>query len=307
MNDDYTEFQYYPSPEEVDAWIQSIWQISESVGYQTEQLPVNCFPHNLGINHAKGSQYIKFIPEGRHVFYAYWQPTWSTPAPLLVHIPGYGAEMSAHPELVAQGYNILHISPLGYGTPHGPDQNKMREGIWPVLPDTITSDAEKGYKLWLLDCILAIKWAVQRSEVIRDRVSFFGTSQGGGGALLLGSMFRDKGIRCVAADVPFMTNFPMANGRGAYGMTKNALSKLDSMDAGWRALGFIDTLSHARRLTIPVLLTAGGQDLACPAETIESLFFRLPRTKSYTYLADSEHRYTHEFLSLAMGWFRLYA
>jgi cephalosporin-C deacetylase-like acetyl esterase len=120
-------------------------------------------------------------------------------------------------------------------------------------------------------------------------------------------MFKDKGVRCVAADVPFLTNFPMANGRGAYGNAKNALDKLDSTDVGWRALGFIDTLSHAGRLTIPVLLTAGGQDLACPAETVESLFHALPGCKSYTYLSNSVHRYTHEFLSLVMAWFRLYA
>jgi cephalosporin-C deacetylase-like acetyl esterase len=307
MKDDFPEFQYYPSSEEVDAWIQSIWQMSESVSCQAEQLPVNGFSHSLGIHHAKGFQYVKFTREDRRVFYAYWQPTWSGPAPLLVHVPGYGAEISTHPELVSEGYNVLHISPLGYATPDGPNESKMREGIWPVLPDTITSGAEKGYKLWLLDCLLAIKWAMQRPEVIRDRVSFFGTSQGGGGALLLGSMFKDKGVRCVAADVPFLTNFPMANGRGAYGNAKNALDKLDSTDVGWRALGFIDTLSHAGRLTIPVLLTAGGQDLACPAETVESLFHALPGCKSYTYLSNSVHRYTHEFLSLVMAWFRLYA
>lgn len=307
MNDDFTEFLYYPSSEEVDAWIQSIWKTSELVSCQSEPLRINGFSHSLGIHHAKGFQYVKFTREEEQVFYAYWQPARSGPAPLLVHVPGYGAEMSTHPELVAEGYNVLHISPLGYATPDGPDESKMQEGTWPVLPDTITSGAQKGYKLWLLDCILAIKWAMQRPEVIKDRVSFFGTSQGGGGALLLGSVFRDKGVRCVAADVPFLTNFPMANGRGAYGIAKNALDKLDSTDAGWRALGFIDTLSHARRLTIPVLLTAGGKDVACPAETIGSLFFRLPSVKSYTYLSDSEHRYTHEFLSLVTAWFRLYA
>ncbi len=201
----------------------------------------------------------------------------------------------------------MHISPLGYATPDGPDENKKKEGIWPVLPDTITSNAEEGYKQWLLDCILAVKWAMERPEVIRDRVSFFGTSQGGGGALLLGSIFKDKGVRCVAADVPFLTNFPMATGRGAYGMARNVLDKLDNKEAGWRALGFIDTLSHARRLTVPVLLTGGGRDLVCPADTVESLFSRLPGTKSYTYLADTEHRYTYEFLPLVKAWFRLYA
>jgi cephalosporin-C deacetylase-like acetyl esterase len=307
VNGDFPEFRYYPSPEEVDAWIQSIWQTSDEVKYHVETLPLNGFSPSLTINHTKGFQYVKFTCDQRHTFYAYWQPTWCVPAPLLVHVPGYGAEISIHPELVAEGYNVLHISPLGYCTPNGPDEDKKKEGIWPVLPDTVTSDAEEGYKQWLIDCVLAIKWAMQRPEVIQDRVSFFGTSQGGGGSLLLGSIFRDNGVRCVAADVPFLTNFPMAAGSGAYWIARHALDTLENMEAGWRALGFIDTLSHARRLTVPVLLTAGGKDSSCPAETVESLFFKLPGTKSYTYLADSGHRYTHEFVPLVKAWFRLYA
>ena len=75
----------------------------------------------------------------------------------------------------------------------------------------------------------------------------------------------------------------------------------------WRALGFIDTLSHARRLTLPVMLTAGGEDTACPPATIESLFEKLPATRMYCHLHGQEHDYTQEFIALAAAWFRLYA
>ena len=67
-------------------------------------------------------------------------------APLLVHTPGYSAEISTHPELVSLGYNVLHISPLGYATPNGPDETQKRDNTWPVLADTISSHGEKGYK-----------------------------------------------------------------------------------------------------------------------------------------------------------------
>ena len=52
----------------------------------------------------------------------------NSPAPLLVHTPGYGGEMSMHPEL-AQYFNVLHINPLGYTTPEGKDENCPPETI----------------------------------------------------------------------------------------------------------------------------------------------------------------------------------
>ena len=102
-----------------------------------------------------------------------------------MHLPGYGHEMSAHPELVAMGYNVLHVSPLGYASPSGPQLGRMRDGIWPVLPETVDSGGEGGYAEWFVDCLVAVGWALGRAEVAAGRLSLFGTSQGGGAALLL--------------------------------------------------------------------------------------------------------------------------
>jgi cephalosporin-C deacetylase-like acetyl esterase len=297
----------YPDRSEVDAWLESIWSMIHSVRCDAEILPDQGFSHNLGIRHTPGFQYVRFSPASMCDFYGYWQPARSCPAPLLIHVPGYGAEMSAHPDLVAAGYSVLHISPLGYSTPSGADESKQRDGIWPVLPDTILSGGEKGYKEWLADCAMAVGWALSQSETIDNRISFFGTSQGGGGALLLASLFHARGVRCVAADVPFLTDFRSASDRGAYSLFTNSLSLANNKQAAWRAAGLIDTLSHVHRLDLPVLLTAGGSDETCPAHTIETLFGRLPGTRSYTCLKDVGHRYTSEFIPLAAAWFRLYA
>lgn len=137
-----------------------------------------------------------------------------------------GAEMSIHPEIMAEGFNILHINPLGY---------------------------------------------------------------------------------CTAADVPFLTHFPRAIGRGAYEIASRALDEAEDKERAWKALGYIDTMSHVHRLTMPVLLTAGSDDEMCPPETIEGLFSELPRTRSLTYIRGREHAYTPEFLFLAKAWFRMYA
>ncbi len=302
------ESSHYPSDKEVDDWIASVWALADATECQVEITGQNGFSHSLGLNHVdREFRYVRFSPDGMDDFYGYWQPAASGPAPLLFHVPGYGAEMSSHPDLVAQGFNVMHVSPLGYATPEGPDESKKQNGEWPVLPDTVTSGAQQGYRIWLANCILAIRWVMQQPKVIPNRISFFGTSQGGGASLLLGSLFRDHGVRCVAADVPFLTNYPLAAGRGAYYKATEGLDAVADKTAGWKALGYVDTISHARRLTIPTLLTAGSLDEVCPLDTIESLYHRLPASRSLNVFEGMGHRYSREFIALVTAWARLYA
>jgi cephalosporin-C deacetylase-like acetyl esterase len=303
----FPELAHYPSADEVDAWVASVWAAADGAPCHARVLDRQGFTHSFGVRHMPGFQYVKFEPEGMETFYGYWQPALSGPAPLLVHVPGYGTEMSAHPELAAQGFSVLHVSPLGFATPDGANEDRKRDGTWPVLPDTVLSDAGSGYRHWLANCIQATRWAMGQPASQPDRVSFFGSSQGGGGSLLLGSLFRDRGIRCVCADVAFLTNFPLAHRLGSYALSRQALKKLDDPERGWRALGLIDTLSHVHRLTFPVLLTAAGADTTCPPATIESLFGRLPATRCYAYRDGVGHRYTTQFIPLASAWFRLHA
>ncbi|WP_127584668.1 acetylxylan esterase [Paenibacillus koleovorans] len=299
----------YPSVKEIENWVQSIWALADATECQTEVIHLEDTPSRLGVHHYDHEfQFVKLTPpSGLDPFYIYWQPCSDRQAPLLVHVPGYGAEMSTHPEFVSQGFHVLHISPLGYTTPWGRDESKRRNADWPVLPDTVSSGAEGGYRVWLANCLMAVRWAQSLPVVLPDRVSFFGSSQGGGGALLLGSLYQGRGVQCVAADVPFLTNYPLADGRGAYRRAVQGLEESANREEGWKALGYIDTLSHAHRLDIPVLLTSGEADTACPPDTIETLYERLPGTRSITFLKGGVHRYTKEFVALASAWFRLYA
>ena len=301
-------YEYYPDAEEVDTWLKGILDEAAGVGYDAEILDLNGFTPQFGVRHLGYFRYVRFLPEGMEPFYVYWQPALSGPAPLLVHTPGYSANVSAQPDLVMQGYTVMHVNPLGYMTPEGPDESKRADGYWPVLPETISSGGKKGYREWLLNCALAIDWAQRQPDVIPRRFSFFGTSQGGGCSLLLASLYKDHGVRCAAADVPFLTNFPLAKklGSPSYNEIFAAMEAMENEAPGWYGL-VVDTLSHVHRLNIPVLLTAAGDDTSCPVETIESLFARLPGTKTYCFLANREHGHTREFIPLAAAWFRLYA
>jgi len=304
------ELDYYPTPEEIDAWADMVWKEIKGIEVKAEILNEVGYQEAIGVRHHKNNTYVKFCAEGFDDFYGYWQPTRSTPAPLLIHVPGYGAEVSSHPEFVNEGYNVLHISPLGYATPAGLDLSKQKDDQWPVLPDTVYTNGKEGYKKWLQNCILATEWAQQLPEVLPDRLSFFGTSQGGAGALFLASLYKDKGVRCVGADVAFLTNFPLSMKlcpEGAYSLAKLGMDKLKDKSKGWKILGTYDTLSHVHRLPIPILLTAGDLDEVCPYQSIESLFAKLIGTKCYHKIEGREHDYTPEFTALFSGWLKLYA
>jgi hypothetical protein len=117
---------HYPDPDAVDAWLDGIWQEGQDTPFEAERLEEQGFGPHLGIRHMRGCGYVRYSPQGRDPFYGYWQPAPSAPAPLLVHTPGYGAEISVHPDLAAQGYNVLHVNPLGYVTPAGPGRATAR-------------------------------------------------------------------------------------------------------------------------------------------------------------------------------------
>jgi cephalosporin-C deacetylase-like acetyl esterase len=314
----FTPPQHYPSAAEVDRWVEELWGAAEQSPCSAEVLESDLewpklggYPFQYGVRQNRGNRYVRFSPREGDVFYGYWQPSVRQPAPLLVHVPGYGAELSAHPELVAVGYNVLHVNPLGYCTPEGMNPARSRNSGdplgWPQLPETIESAGEHGYREWLINVLQAVAWARRRGEVIPGRLSFFGSSQGGGTSLILASIFRNRGVRCAAAEEPFMTNFPAGVGRGGYALVQTALDQAPDKPGAWRALGFIDTLSHVHRLDLPVLITAGGADELCPADLIESLFARLDCVKAFVYLKHAEHAYTPEFLALLQSWLTLYA
>jgi cephalosporin-C deacetylase-like acetyl esterase len=304
---------WYPTADEVDAWCAQVLSRAQNAALTARLLDDEPYDFRLGVRHT-GGRYVEWTSEALGRFHGFWQPCPSRRGPVLLHVPGYGAEMSAHPELVADGYNVLHISPQGYATPKGPEESKRPTGTWPVLPDTVLTLGEHGYADWLADAAAAALWALGLDGVEADRFGFFGTSQGGGTALLLASIFRDRGVRAVAADVPFLTDFPLGrtlNEPGAYGTAFGPLEHIESerpddVPAVWKAIGTIDTISHAHRLTMPVLLTAGAEDATCPPPTIRSLFDRLPGTRSYSELAGQGHAYTTPFIHLARAWFRLY-
>ena len=300
---------YYPTRREVDHWARSQWdraQLVEVEGTLLDDAPAQV---PFGVNPATlVNRYVRFhAGDGRRDFYGYWQPALNSPAPLLINLPGYGGSITMQPQIGQLGYHVLHISPLGYVEPQRVcTERTLPDGNWPVLPNT-AAGRPGGYEDWLSDCLLAVRWAQTRPEVLADRLSLFGTSQGGGGSLLLASILGPERVRCVCADLPFLTNYPRSGLEGdAYQLLQPVYNETPH-EIFWHNLGFLDTMSHAHRLTMPIMLSAGGEDTVCPPATIHPLFEALPGTKQYTYLEHQVHTHSLSSLFLFSAWLQMFA
>ncbi len=297
----------YPSEADVDRWCRDIRERTDAVEVEGTLLSDSRVTESFGNGpNALVSQYVRFTAnDGRRTFYGYWQPAYNTPAPLLINLPGYGGCINLHPQLNDLGFHILHISPLGYITPEG-NRTELAgpDGQWPVLDHTARG-LPGGYEDWLSDVLLGIRWALQQPGV-EPRLSLYGTSQGGGGSLLTASILGPEQVRCVCADLPFLTDFPGAGLQGdAHGLLQAAYATEKHEDF-WQRLGLVDTLSHAHRLRLPVMLSGGGADEVCPARCAEALFARLPATKQYTYLEQQVHTHSRASMYLFGSWLKMY-
>jgi len=246
-------------------------------------------------------------------FWCYWQ-TCSRPGKrkTLVHLPGYGTETSMHPSLVHAGYNVLHVNPRGYCGPNGFSNLDWRapDGSADVLLRNIDTPDSYGYRSWFQDVVIAVRWLQSRDDVA-GKLGFFGTSQGGGGALISGSILAYEGIvGAVAADEPFLTNFRLLHetrvGTAYDVFFSNLPQEKEAFRRAFYTLGLIDAAVHAPKMTYPVLLTAGSADPSCPTESIHSLYDLLPDTRAIVEMHNEEHGYTPPFPTLAEAWFDLY-
>lgn len=299
---EWTKSTVYPSSQEIDQWIDSLHQKVATLSYQKTDTGLSGVTPVFGNGHTTSySQWWKFEVQGRHSFYAIWQPSLRSSAPVIIHTPGYGAETTTLPELVHAGYHVLHINPLGYMTPLGPNLSLKYKNEWPVLRNTVLG-LPGGYEDWLIDAMIAIKEVLTRPDVMKDHLLIMGTSQGGNGAVLLSSIFTDLGVKAVVADVPFLTNFEKEH----YAFWTTDLQPSELTHVHMNRIGYIDAMSHLHRLHAPLLLTAGAIDTACAPATIEQFYLHLKGSKSLNYLANQGHAYTRQAIHLAQAWFAIY-
>ncbi len=300
---------HYPEPADIDGWVDALYAAACETPATAQCLGGYGYHNACGPMHMHRSALYRFTQKGMRPYYGMFHASMGGKRPLVVHLPGYGSELSTHHDVASVNYNLLELVPMGYWTPDGfADELRHPEtGSWPVLTNSVVDRHDpEGYWGWMINAIGAIRWAMSQPSVLPDRVCFFGTSQGGGTALLLASIFRDHGTMCVAADEPFLTNYPLSDFKGAYDVIQAGMARVNP-EAGWNNLGYVDSLCHVHRMSYPVLLTLGTGDVVCPPQTIKSLFEALDTDKMLLSLRGRGHGHQYEFVRHVLTWLELYA
>jgi cephalosporin-C deacetylase len=195
-----------------------------------------------------------------------------------------------------RGYAILQVYPRS----QGPSAD-----LWKIDgPDKLTwrlSRPEGAYYQGAYsDVIRGVDYLVSRSDIDRDRIAIAGTSQGGGIALAVASL--DTRLKAVVALLPFLCD--MRRGARIEGsLVKKLLDEAGVNDeAHLRTLDYFDPLQLVFTLRAPALVSSGGRDTTCPAETIRAVFDRIPSVKSLFHDPELPHTSSETFYGLTWQW-----
>ncbi|MBI2940462.1 MAG: acetylxylan esterase [Chloroflexi bacterium] len=204
--------------------------------------------------------------------------------PTLIFYHGYsGSKGQVYDYLgwALQGYTVLAVDVRGQsgessdGTvyPGGHVTGWMTQGI--------TAPEDYYYRGVYVDCVRALDVAVTRPEVDAARLGVAGVSQGGGLTLAVAAL--DPRPKLAMPEVPFLCQFPRAlelTNQNPYQEIALYCNRYpDRHDAVFRTLSYFDNLNLADRITCPVLMTVGLQDLICPPSTVYAAYNRIQSPK----------------------------
>ena len=205
----------------------------------------------------------------------------------LVVYPGYSGSPSLPRAWARQGYAVLQVSPRGH---------HMSDGVFrPGFPGLMTSGIDDprtyAYRGLYCDAWRAVDVLLSRPEVDPDRVGVTGGSQGG--ALSLIATAGRPQVRCVAADVPFMTSIRDGIRLGSsypYEEVKDYLRLQPQLEERvLSTLDYVDTVNFSDRIRVPTLLSVGLRDDICPPQTAFGLYNRLTSPKDVRVYPDGAH------------------
>ena len=229
------------------------------------------------------------------------------PAPALILLPGYAtSRLTPGIGLSKQGYAVLRVQVRGYDV----DQESYPKDNGSYATIGIDSPETYIYREIVCHCIRGVDFlASRKGEVDNKRIGAMGGSQGGGLSIMLAGL--DKRIKFVAANVPFMSNWPLAmkvTGNPTREIVWYINKHSEKKDRVMRTVSFFDTMNVAAGIDIPVILSAGYWDRTCPVNTIYGLYRKLGTKDKklcvYPYLDHPE--VGHQFGTEQNSWLKKY-
>ncbi|MGW5739104.1 MULTISPECIES: acetylxylan esterase [Streptomyces] len=199
------------------------------------------------------------------------------PLPTVVEYIGYGGGRGLpHERLLwsAAGFAHFVMDTRGQGSGGSAGDTPDPVGSAPAYPGYMTRGIEDPhayyYRRVFTDGVRAVEAARTHPLVDASRVAAVGGSQGGGITLAVGGLVPD--LAAIAADVPFLCDFPRATtltDRPPYREIALYMKARRGVEERvFRTLSYFDGVHFAARGTAPALFSAALEDMTCPPSTV---------------------------------------
>ncbi|WP_406064596.1 acetylxylan esterase [Streptomyces sp. NBC_01077] len=203
------------------------------------------------------------------------------PLPVVVEFLGYGGGRGLpHTHLLWASAGFAHfvMDTRGQGSGWATGDTPDPVGSAPSFPGFMTRGVEDPYAYYyrrlFTDAVRAVEAARSHPLVDAGRTAVTGVSQGGGITLAVAGLVRN--LVAVAADVPFLCDFPRATtitDRPPYREIGNYLkTHRGRVRQVQDTLGYFDGVHFAARATAPALFSTALEDLTCPPSTVFAAF-----------------------------------
>jgi len=221
--------------------------------------------------------------------------------PVLIRMIGYSGDnmpVVDRPEFAVLSFNIR-----GHGN--------SKKDVNPGFPGFFSTDINDKYKYIYrgayMDCVRAIDFICTRPEVDTSRIAVYGGSQGG--ALSFAAAALDSRIKLCAPHIPFLSDF-----RNYFAITdfprqiveEYLLNKPEvTWETVYNTLDYIDIKNLAPRISCPVLMGVGLQDMTCPPQINFAAFNNLSsKDKEYKIFPNSAHSVPQEQHDYELQWIK---
>ncbi|WP_328941246.1 acetylxylan esterase [Streptomyces sp. NBC_00250] len=205
----------------------------------------------------------------------------SQPLPVVVEFLGYGGGRGLpHTHLLWASAGFAHfvMDTRGQGSGWATGDTPDPVGSAPSFPGFMTRGVEDPYAYYyrrlFTDAVRAVEAARSHPLVDASRTAVTGVSQGGGITLAVAGLARN--LVAVAADVPFLCDFPRATtitDRAPYREIGNYLkTHRGRVRQVQETLSYFDGVHFAARATAPALFSTALEDQTCPPSTVFAAF-----------------------------------
>jgi len=236
------------------------------------------------------------------------------PLPAIVKYLGYGGGRGlSHEDVLfaVAGHAYLIMDTRGQGSSWSigetPDADAAGEPAHPgSMTRGILAPDSYYYRRVYTDAVRAVEAVRTHPAVDPTRVGVTGGSQGGGIALAAAGLIPD--LAAVAADVPFLCDFPRATtlvDANPYGeIVRYLKAHRDHVDQAFQTLAYFDGANLATRATAPALFSVALMDQICPPSTVYAAYNRYMGSKRIVEYPFNDHEGGGGFQDqVKLGWF----